>query len=94
MPHSFNYRVIGHVQGVFFRAFTQKTAQELGVKGFVKNDPNGDVSGVAQGDAAALEKFKDAISKGPRHAKVSEVNLNEEMEMDHYDYVGFDILRH
>eukprot|EP00741_Cyanophora_paradoxa_P017225 tig00020961_g16637.t1 len=57
---SFSYEVFGRVQGVYFRAFTQKKAQELGVVGYVQNTSRGTVEGVAQGphDAlAALESW-------------------------------------
>jgi acylphosphatase len=36
-------RVHGHVQGVFFRATTRQRAQQAGVAGWVRNDPDGTV---------------------------------------------------
>ncbi|KAF8473102.1 Acylphosphatase-like domain-containing protein [Gautieria morchelliformis] len=94
MPRSFQYTVIGRVQGVFFRVFTQQAAQDLGIRGYVRNDPNGDVSGVAQGDDEdALAKFKDAIWKGPEHARVVDVKFSNEEELEEYQYEGFEVVR-
>lgn len=50
-------RVTGLVQGVGFRWTTQMIAQELGITGTVKNNPDGSVSIVAQGDELPLEHF-------------------------------------
>ncbi len=40
----------GRVQGVSFRYFTFKQAQNLNIRGLVQNNPNGDVEAFAQGD--------------------------------------------
>ncbi len=41
--HTVDYRVKGKVQGVFFRVFARSTAQDLGVVGWVKNEPVGQI---------------------------------------------------
>ena len=43
----FDFRVLGKVQGVFFRKNTQKTAKELGLNGWVRNEADGTVTGAA-----------------------------------------------
>ena len=65
--------VKGRVQGVYFRAYTQKQAVKLNLKGFVRNIANGDVEIVARGDAEALKQLVAWCHKGPLLAKVSEV---------------------
>ena len=67
----------GKVQGVFFRASTKAVADQLGVKGFVRNEPNGDVFAAAEGDKFALEMFLDWCHEGPEHAGVVSVESNE-----------------
>jgi len=52
-----NIRVSGKVQGVFFRASTKEQADQLGVKGFVRNEPNGDVYIEVEGDEEKLKIF-------------------------------------
>jgi len=53
------FRVYGQVQGVFFRKYTQKKAQELLLKGWVRNVKDGSVEGVAEGEPKAIDKMKD-----------------------------------
>jgi acylphosphatase len=52
------FRITGRVQGVFFRAWTQKTAQELGVVGTVRNLPDGSVEAHASGSPSAMTAFE------------------------------------
>ena len=68
--------VEGVVQGVGFRYFTQRIAKEIGVKGFVKNLPNGNVYIVAQGDEEQLDKFISYVKKGPSASIVKKVTVN------------------
>ena len=69
-------RVTGLVQGVGFRWTTQMIAQELGITGTVKNNPDGSVSIVAQGDELPLEHFIKKIKASPSvAAHVDNVDL-------------------
>ena len=67
------YVVIGRVQGVGFRFFTESQANQLGLSGYVKNCADGSVEAYAVGDAAALEEFKARLAMGPRSAHVEQV---------------------
>jgi acylphosphatase len=69
--------VKGKVQGVFFRASTKAVADQLGVKGFVKNESNGDVSIAAEGDTMSLDMFLDWCKEGPEDAVVTSVDSHE-----------------
>ncbi|MEM4472949.1 MAG: acylphosphatase [Archaeoglobaceae archaeon] len=69
--------VSGVVQGVGFRYFTARIAKELGIKGFVKNLPDGRVYIYAVGDEKSLEKFLANVRKGPPLAVVREVVVKE-----------------
>ena len=69
--------VKGKVQGVFYRASTKAVANQLGVKGYVANEPNGDVFIAAEGDKMSLEMFLDWCHEGPEHANVSSVESHE-----------------
>ena len=70
-------KVTGLVQGVGFRWTTQMIAQELGITGTVKNNTDGSVSIVAQGEELPLEHFIKKIKASPSVAgHVDHVDLN------------------
>lgn len=69
--------VNGRVQGVYFRAFTQKQAIKHGVTGFVRNKGDGTVDIVASANQDKLDQFVNWCHKGPIMAKVSQVIVNE-----------------
>ena len=68
--------VHGQVQGVWFRAWTRDMARELGVKGWVRNMPSGDVETMAQADDKALEAFLERLHGGPPLARVSRIDAS------------------
>lgn len=69
--------VSGKVQGVFYRASTEKKAKEIGVMGFVRNEPNGNVYIEAQGTETQLEELIKWCKRGPERARVDEVMTEE-----------------
>jgi acylphosphatase len=66
-------RVYGRVQGVGFRFYTQRKAQELGILGYVQNKPDGSVYIEAEGEAKPLQQFMHWCEAGPAWAHVTEV---------------------
>jgi acylphosphatase len=71
--HCCRFRVSGRVQGVFFRDSTRRMAQQLGITGFAKNEPDGSVLVLACGQQAALEQLAEWLKSGPRLASVDRV---------------------
>ncbi len=69
--------VKGQVQGVFFRAATKAVADQLGIKGFVRNEPEGDVVMAAEGDNMSLDLFLDWCKEGTENAVVTSVESHE-----------------
>ena len=69
--------ISGRVQGVGFRNFTQRNAQQLGVKGYAKNLQNGKVEVVAEGDKAQLDALVALLRDGPRYARVESLEIDE-----------------
>ena len=67
----------GKVQGVFFRATAKEVANEMGIKGWVKNMPGGHVEVLASGDKEQLEKFIEWCRSGPKRAAVKELIITE-----------------
>lgn len=68
-----NYFVTGKVQGVWFRAHTQREAEKLGLTGWVRNLPDGSVEVLACGNEAALVQLESWLRRGPERALVTEV---------------------
>lgn len=64
------FLIKGRVQGVFFRASTQKKANELGLKGYVKNCLDGSVEVFASGSHEKMQGFFKWLQKGPSSAQV------------------------
>ena len=65
--------VRGRVQGVGFRAFTRRHARRLGLNGHVRNEPDGSVAVVAEGQGRALGELVRALHDGPPAARVDDV---------------------
>ena len=65
--------VTGRVQGVWFRRYTQEKATQLGIKGWVKNTPDGNVLAIAQAEKKDLETFIDYLKIGPPMARVDKI---------------------
>jgi len=68
------FRAHGRVQGVGFRWFVLNEAHALDLAGWVRNDPEGTVSGEAAGDFSRLEALKEALERGPTHGRVSRLD--------------------
>lgn len=66
-------RVVGRVQGVGFRHFVWRQAARRGLRGWVRNEPDGAVRLVAEGRRDELEAFLEAVRRGPVAARVRTV---------------------
>lgn len=71
--HQIHLLITGRVQGVGFRDFTQRTAEKLGILGWVRNLAGGEVELCAQGPDDKLKEFTEKVSAGPSSAKVEKV---------------------
>lgn len=69
-------KISGFVQGVSYRAFVKKFADQKGIKGYVKNLSDGSVEVVADGIKDDLLELVDYLKKGPIFAKVSRVDYS------------------
>ncbi|MBI2112732.1 acylphosphatase [Candidatus Woesearchaeota archaeon] len=74
----FHLLIKGRVQMVGFRYFTRKKAQELGVNGWIKNLPDGNVEAVIEGEDIALSQLVEYCKQGPLLAHVQDINIKEE----------------
>jgi len=76
MPKTIQFVVSGRVQGVGFRYATRGQALSLGLTGWVRNNKDGDVEGIVQGEKDELDGFKKWLWLGPPSAIVSKVEAN------------------
>jgi acylphosphatase len=65
--------VRGRVQGVYFRASTQREARRLGLTGWVKNRGDGSVEILAEGEEVSIRELYGWAQKGPGAARVDRV---------------------
>ena len=70
---SAGFLVTGKVQGVGFRWWTMRNAQRLGLRGFVRNRPDGSVEVQAAGSPERLADLHNFLRKGPAGARVAQV---------------------
>jgi acylphosphatase len=77
MKRHLNIRIFGLVQGVFFRDSARGKAEELGIKGFVRNERDDSVYLEVEGEEKAVEQFLAWCRKGPTLASVKRVEAEE-----------------
>jgi acylphosphatase len=77
MKRRVSFKVIGRVQGVAYRASARDMALRLGVNGWIRNLPDGNVDGEAEGEASAVDAFLAWASKGPPGARVDRLDVDD-----------------
>lgn len=74
-PEEIHVIIEGRVQGVGFRWATQKFARDRGLRGWVRNLPDGTVETTAQGSAEQIDGFLGWLSQGPTTADVIQARV-------------------
>jgi acylphosphatase len=82
-------RVSGQVQGVFFRDSTRQKAEELGLAGWVRNMPDGQVEALFEGPPEKVEEIVSWCKEGPQRASVE--NVDTDFESAGGDLEGFEV---
>lgn len=72
--------VRGRVQGVGFRWYVREVARDLGLAGWVRNQPDGTVEVAADGETRMIERLRDMLREGPNGATVTAVDDVRESE--------------
>jgi acylphosphatase len=85
-----NIRVKGNVQGVFYRASTVDVAKSLGLKGYVRNEPDGSVFIEAEGEEEIVKKLIEWARNGPPHARVDNLEIIDSLLSN---FTSFEIRR-
>jgi acylphosphatase len=76
MKVTYEIIVRGRVQGVGYRWFVKKQADLIGIKGYVKNQANGNVLIIAQGEEAGVDLFISIIQKGSDFSIITSTEVN------------------
>lgn len=82
-------RISGYVQGVFFRYHTRELAQQLGLRGWVRNTPDGQVEAVFEGEKGAVERMLEFCHRGPSGARVNDIEIK--WEQPRGEFSGFEV---
>lgn len=85
------WSIEGRVQGVGFREATLRKALELGVKGWVRNTPEGTVEIVAEATSEIIEQFRQWCEEGPTQAVVHNVRAIRRVMVAHVSFTEFEI---
>lgn len=91
MKKAAKFVVQGTVQGIFFRQFVKGHADNLKLRGFVRNLESGEVEIVVEGEAENLDRLLGFLKKGPEHAQIRNVKVEERKWSGDFD--EFKILR-
>ncbi len=91
MKKAGRFVVQGTVQGIFFRAFVKEHCNDLKLRGFVRNLESGEVEVIAEGEAENLDRLLGFLKKGPAHAQIRGVKIEERKWSG--DFGEFKILR-
>ena len=71
----FKAKIIGRVQGVGYRFYTEDIARRLNINGYVKNLYDGSVEVYAEADKEILEQFIEELERGPGLSRVDQVKI-------------------
>ena len=85
-----NITVQGKVQGVSYRATTKAVADQLGIRGMVRNEANGDVYIEAEAEPMLMDMFVEWCYEGPDPARVTAVTTEEG---DVKNYRNFEVVK-
>ncbi len=77
--------VSGVVQGVGFRFFAVRKAQEYGLKGWVRNSYEGSVESEVEGEKSLILQYIEDMKTGPRSSKVKDVKVDWKEFQNQYE---------
>lgn len=83
-----HYLISGRVQGVGYRAFARRQAEQLNLKGWVRNLVDGRVEALVVGSEALLKQFEERLRQGPAHGHVDSLQVtlwDEETLVDGFE---------
>ncbi|XP_060610544.2 acylphosphatase-2 isoform X1 [Anolis sagrei] len=87
---SVDYEILGRVQGVCFRMYTEEKARKVGVVGWIRNSREGTVTGQVQGPEDKVNEMMNWLANvGSPSSKIEEANFSNEREIPKLDFDSF-----
>ena len=86
MARAVRVRIRGLVHGVSFRSSMARIASDMGVRGWVRNLPDGSVEAFLEGDEKKVQKVLDWARMGPPRARVDRVDMETATPRNHRDF--------
>jgi acylphosphatase len=83
-PAAFHALISGSVQGVGFRYSARQEARMLGLVGWVRNLPDGDVEVLAEGESSGLADFRAWLEEGPPGALIRSIRAEKRRPTGHF----------
>jgi len=77
--------IYGLVQGVGFRSFLKRKAEELGIRGYVRNRVDGSVEAVLEGEEENIARLLILALRGPPAARVEKLSVKPMKTKEHYE---------
>ena len=81
-------KINGIVQGVFFRKFVKESAEEIGIRGYVRNLNDGNVELIIEGKDEKVNEMLNRCKKGPKHSEIKDIEIEE---IKHQGFDGFKV---
>jgi len=86
MKKSVRLSISGSVQGMFFRQFIKENADQLNVRGFIRNLETGNVEVFLEGNNEEVERMIEVCKKGTPHSLIRDVSILNEKFQDFRDF--------
>jgi acylphosphatase len=87
---SASIRVTGRVQGVGYRYYAMRQANEFGLNGYVKNRGDGSVEVQVEGEKEIIERYISFLEQGPSYSSVEQVDITYVPYLAKYDRFSVD----
>lgn len=85
MSKRIELKIYGRVQGVFYRDTARRKARKLGLTGWIRNESDGTVITMAEGEEESLKKFIEWCYNGSIFAKVSKIDVQWKQFENEFD---------
>jgi acylphosphatase len=86
MKKAVKINIKGSVQGVFYRKFVKEHADNLNLKGFVRNLEKGGVEVFVEGEIEDVDNLCEKCKEGPKHSVIKECLIEEQPFQDFEDF--------
>jgi len=86
MVTAVHIKIRGLVHGVSFRSSMAQLASDLGVRGWVRNMPDGTVEAFLEGDERKVRRVLDWAKFGPPRARVDKLEVEPATPRNHRDF--------